>query len=297
MHWVLWASVGYFLNAVAISIDKALLRRQALGNPAVYTIIISALGLLVLVLVPFGLGTPTVSSVALGLLSGAFFTLGLWSMFVVLRRGEASRVPAFIGSLNPLFVFLGSYLLMGERLTGLGFVAFAALVAGGFCMVGGVGGLDRRSRWLATGSAAAYGVAYVFLKLTFVGSGFVSGLVWSRLGGFVASLALLWVPGTWASLRHNASGGSVGPKLALLTGQGLASVGGLLNSYAITLASVTLVNALQGIQYVFLLGLAAVVSFRWPQLFHDEFSGEVLTRKVAGCVLIAAGLALLGGLG
>lgn len=296
MYWIWWATIGYFLNAVAISIDKALLKRKALGNPAVYTIIISSLGLLVLVLAPFGLTPPTVQSLTFGILSGAFFTLGLWTMFIVLQRGEASRVPAFIGSLNPLFVFLGSFLLMGERLGGQGFVAFIFLVAGGFCMVGGAGGLDSRSRWLAAASAAAYGVAYVLLKVTFTDSNFVSGLVWSRLGGFIAALALLWVPGTFAGLRRS-SGGSAGPKVALLSGQALASVGGLLNSYAITLASVTLVNALQGIQYVFLLGLAALVSFRWPQLFHDEFSGRVLVRKVAGCVFILVGLALLGNLG
>lgn len=297
MHWVLWASIGYFFNAVAISIDKALLKRQVVGNPAVYTIIISALGLLVLVLVPFGLVPPTATALTFGLLSGVFFTLGMWTMFVVLQRGEASRVPAFIGSLNPLFVFLGSFLLAGERLSLLGLVAFAFLVLGGFCMVGGPGGLDTRARWLAAASAAAFGVAYVLLKGAFTDSNFVSGLVWSRLGGFVAALALFLVPGTWANLRQSAGKGHGTSKLALLSGQGLASIGGLLNSYAITLASVTLVNALQGIQYVFLLGLAALVSFRWPQLFHDEFSGQVLARKVAGCALIIIGLVMLGSLG
>lgn len=293
MNWIVWATVGYFLNALAVAIDKALLRRREMGNPAVYTLLISCLGLLVLVLAPFGLEWPTIKVLALGLGSGVCFTLGLWLMFMVLQKGEASRVPAFIGSLNPVFVFLGSFLLAGEHLSLGEGAAFGCLVAGGLLMVGGSGGLSRRAMGTAVASSAVFGLAYVLLKLTFGEANFISGLVWSRLGGFVAALALLLLPGTIKGLRSSA-GSATGMKFAMLGGQALAAAGGLMNSFAITMASVTLVNALQGIQYVFLLALAALVSFKFPQFFRDEFSFAAVLRKASGTVLIVLGLALLG---
>jgi len=292
MGWIAWATLGYFLNAIAVAVDKALLGQRGMKDPAVYTILIATLGLFVFVLAPFGLERPTAASLTWGVLSGVFFTLGLWSMFTVLGRGEASRVPAFIGSLNPLFVFLGSFLFLSERLNTLEAVAFALLVGGGLLMVGGHGGLGRRDLFLAVASSAAFGIAFVLLKLTFSETNFISGLVWSRLGGFLAALALFLVPGTWSDLRLSFSaGGKV--QLAFVGGQLAGATAGLLNSYAITLASVTLVNALQGVQYVFLLIMAALVSFRWPQLFHDEFSPAVAGRKIGGTLLIVGALWLL----
>ena len=292
MTWIAWATIGYFLNAVALAVDKALLNRREMKDPAVYTLLISILGLLVLILAPWGFQWPSSTALAWGLGSGVFFTLGLWLMFTVLGQGEASRVPAFIGSLNPVFVLIGSFLFLQERLTVTGSLAFLFLVLGGWLMVGGHGGLNRRSLVLAVLSAAAFGAAYVLLKLTFNETNFIPGLIWSRLGGFCSALLLLLIPGTWQRFRQS-SGSQGGLKLAFIGGQAAGALSGLLNSYAITLASVTLVNALQGIQYVFLLGLAGLVSVRFSWLFKDEFSPVVLGRKLGGTLLIVVGLWLL----
>src|SRR3989344_4967684 len=116
MGWIGWAAIGYFFNAIVAIVDKSLLKRERLDNPAVYTFAISCLGLLALVLVPFGWHNPSLLGWWYGLGSGACFTAALWSLFTVLKQGEASRVPAYIGSLNPLFVFGASFFLIGERL-------------------------------------------------------------------------------------------------------------------------------------------------------------------------------------
>lgn len=46
MGWILWATLGYFLNAVALAIDKTLLGRKETSNPAIYTFYISTLSLI-----------------------------------------------------------------------------------------------------------------------------------------------------------------------------------------------------------------------------------------------------------
>ncbi len=208
MMWILWATIGYFLNATAIAVDKSLLNRRELKDPAVYTLLLSSLGLLVFVLAPWGLTWPSAKVLLLGLGTGLFFALGLWTMFMVLRVGEASRVPAFIGSLNPIFVFLFSWWLMNEHLSSFGFLAFVLLALGGFLMVGKAGGLKGKWFLIAIISAVAYGLSYVLLKLTFNETNFISGLIWTRLGQFVASLGLLLVPGTLSNYRGSFNSGS-----------------------------------------------------------------------------------------
>lgn len=293
MSWIVWATLGYLMNAVALATDKALLARRSVGNPAVYTLSISALGLLVLLLIPFGFSWPGFAYVWYALGSGLAFTLGLWLLFVVLERGEASRVPAFVGALSPVFVFSAAYFFLGERLVITEVFAFALLCLGGFTMVGGPGGLSMRYKFFAIVAAASFGLAAVCLKLAFLGSTFVTGLILTRLSGFAASLLLLLIPGTWAAFRQGVGHSQGGARFAFIGGQVAGAASGLLNNYAITIASVTLVNALQGVQYVFLLIISLVVSAHFPALFKEQFSGGVAWRKLIGTLAIGFGLWLL----
>ncbi len=290
MTWLIWASVGYFFNALVALVDKSLLGRERLDNPAVYTFAISCLGLLALVLVPFGWQTPSFIGWVWGLASGLCFTAALWVMFTVLKSGEASRVPAYIGSLNPLFVFAVSFLLIGERLALEQLLAFVVLVLGGFMMVSGRGGLNKKQISLAVLSSAIFGMAFVFLKLTFMETSFITGLVLSRTGAFLSGLLLLFLPGTLSSFSHMVKQTSGGIKFSFLAGQASGALAGVLNSYAVSLASVTLVQSLQGMQYVFILVLALLISYKWPQLLREEISSDVLVRKIIGIIFIAGGL-------
>lgn len=81
--------------------------------------------------------------------------------------------------------------------------------------------------------------------------------------------------------------------VVFVANKALAAVAFILLNYAISLGSVTVVNALQGTQYVFLLLLAATVSVRWPKLFREELSRVAVWQKVGGIVLVSLGVALL----
>lgn len=80
---------------------------------------------------------------------------------------------------------------------------------------------------------------------------------------------------------------------ALVISKGFGMTALILQNYAINLGSVTLVNALQGTQYLFLLGLAALVSRYYPRLWKEEYSRVTLTQRLAGMGLVGLGLILL----
>jgi len=53
------------------------------------------------------------------------------------------------------------------------------------------------------------------------------------------------------------------------------------------------VNALQGLQYVFLLFFAVFLSFKFPNILKEEVSRDVLLQKIIAVLLIGGGLVLL----
>lgn len=78
-----------------------------------------------------------------------------------------------------------------------------------------------------------------------------------------------------------------------MANKALAAGAFILLNYAISLGSVTVANALQGTQYVFLLLLATAVSVGWPKLFREELSRMAVWQKVSGIVLVSLGVVLL----
>ncbi|MBX4191713.1 MAG: hypothetical protein KW804_02865, partial [Candidatus Doudnabacteria bacterium] len=71
------------------------------------------------------------------------------------------------------------------------------------------------------------------------------------------------------------------------------TVGGFLQNYAVSLGSVSVVNALQGVQFVFLLILTSLLSIYFPKVLKEKISAEILTLKVTAIALISCGLYLL----
>lgn len=290
--WLAWTIVGYTLNAVSISIDKALFFTKQIRRPAAYVVTICVLGLLVFVLAPWGLHLPTFRGAWLSLLAGAFFVGGLWLLFISLQHGEASRVTSFIGAWSPIFVLLTTYWLIGEKLTWLELGAFILLVLGGFLIANGRGGLDKRGRWLAFGSAIGFALFYALSKEVFKEIDFINGLIWIRVTSFLFAMLLFIIPSTWPAIKESLVV-KTKAKLAFFGGQASSALSSLLINYAISLGSVTLINALQGLQYVFLLLIVALLSLKRPLLLKEELGGHILVRKLIAIVLIGFGLALI----
>lgn len=292
--WLPIVIFAYFLNAIAIVIDKFLLGKR-IPEPVVYTFWIAALGLLAVVLLPFGFALPDWQGWAIDFLAGFSFVAALLAMFTALKQTEASRVSPFIGGLSPIFVFLIAFLFLGERLAQREIWAFLFLLLGSFLIsldFGEVKKSGRRAFYFAFLAAFLFGLSYGLTKLVFNQQPFISGFVWIRVGAFVGALfLLLWPKARQAILHPPATAGET--KGIFLFGQACGAGSFLLVNYAIALASVTLVNVLQGVQYVFLLAMTIFISQKMPQLFREKTTKAIILQKIAAIVLIAAGLALI----
>ena len=66
-----------------------------------------------------------------------------------------------------------------------------------------------------------------------------------------------------------------------------------MQNYAIRLGSVTLINALQGTQYLFLLALTSLLSLKFPKILHEKVTTQTITQKIIAIVIISFGLVFL----
>lgn len=298
MSWLLIVTIAHLLNAGAFLVDKFLLVK-AVPKAAVYAFWIGVLGVFAVVLLPFGYVRPTVSEFLFAAAAGVLFQLALLFFFSALRWLETSRVVPVVGGGQPLIIFAFSALFLGERLTAMEFVAFVLLVAGSALIsidthdATPAENIKQRRGWLyAVLATIFFSASFTMTKAVFDMQPFISGFVWIRLGAFLfVLLFLLYTPWRRAILaREERPRGKYG---ALFLGGQLSGAGGaILINYAISLASVTIVTAMQGIQYAFLFLLAILLGRRFTQL-RERLTVSTVLRKIVAIIFISVGLVLL----
>lgn len=297
MSWFYFALLGYFLYAVVTVSSKFLLRQHATTKPLVFTFWVSILSLFTFVLAPFGLHWPGWGWLAFDILTGLVFFIALLTFYRALDINEASRASSVVGGLTPVFVLAFSALFLGEALGWQGLAAFAFLVLGGFLISlergrnGYKEGLKGLSSIVATIILGA--LYFVMLKYLFNYQDFITGFIWSRLGLVLAALGALTYP-VWRR-QISISWNQASPGLdALMVGTKIiAGLASLFISLAVALGPVSLVNALQGAQYVFLFFLVLVFSHYFPNVLREKLTGAIIAQKVAAIIFICAGLALI----
>lgn len=292
--WLIIIIVAYFLNALSAVVDKFLLTKK-IPQPAVYTFAIVLLGLFGLVLAPWGFGYISPFNFNIALIGGVAYSFALFALFKALTYNETSRITPLIGGLSPIFVFLFSFLILSERLNQSQIFAFVLIVLGSFVIAysSNTTHSDKKSYAWALLSAILFGIAYTLTKYIFGVTTFVNGFVWLRLTSFLGGMFLLMSPGNrsaiWQSFHQKeASTGGL-----FLLGQVSGSASFLLINYAISMASVILVNALQGVQYVFLLVMVLLLSIHYPKILEEKMHGAVLVQKIIAIILIGVGLSFL----
>lgn len=305
--WLFLAIGAYFLLALNGISDKFLLTK-AIKHPVAYafyagvtgplTFLLSLLGLLGSFLhvsfltSEFNLKFLSLGNTAVAILGGVCFPLALYFSYKAIQQTSISRILPIQGGLVPFFTLLLAYVILGERLTPNQMFAFIFLVAGAVL----ISFKKKHGEWhaLAMGnaiiSAFLFAVSLTLEKYVFNHVNFGSGLIWTRLGFFVSSVSFL-IPRRSRRYIFNApKETSTGNKFVYLGTRISGGLSGLMQNYAIKIGSVTLVNALQGTQYAFLLIMASVLSVKFPKILKEDVSSQKLFQKIIAILLISFGL-------
>lgn len=282
MSWLLVAIIGYFLLAGSAVLDKVILTKP-IKSPLLYTIYIGlTMGYAPLVL-PFFFSIDKFGGrwdlVALALVSGFLNTFSLWAFYAAVKRSDVSRAAPLVGVFAAAFTFIISSIAGVERLDLFEILIFLVLVGGALLLI--------RSKMLFTGvlSALLLSLSLVILKSVYQQSDFLASFLTARFGDFIIGVLLAVVFGKALGLRENwkaLKGESLGwiSFFKVVVGTGF-----LVQHYAFFLGSAIMVQALSGIQYLFVWLIVALVAHFWSQLPKEKFP--------VGTIIMLAGLFVL----
>jgi len=300
MLWLVIAVIAYLILAIVFVVNKYLLAGP-LPNPKAFAFYVGALGILILFIIPFtGFFAPSLFQIFLSLAAGALFVYALFWQYQALHLFEVSRVIPAIGALVPLFSFGLIYLFSfgKEVLSFSGIAAFILLVFGSVLITIKKGKLITLKGLRVSAIAAfLFSLSFVFTKYVYLEQPFWNSFIWMRIGGFLAALSFFLF---FREVKEEIFTKRVGfkPRTAVifLVNQVMGAGAVILQNWAIFLAPLvflTVINALQGVQYVFLLIFAALLSWKFPQILKEEIAKEVILQKIVAILLISGGLILL----
>lgn len=299
MLWLVVATFAYLILAIVFLVDKYLLAGR-IPDPKVYAFYVGISGILALILVPFvDFYLPEPFQIILSILAGVFFIYGIFWFYKALHLFEASRVVPAIGGILPIFTFLLIYLFSGEEKTlkFWEFLAFILLVLGSVLITykGGVK-FSLKSIQISILAAFFLALSIVFTKYVYLAQPFWSGYIWIRIGTFLMGIFFLLTPEVKNELFRARISFQKKTATIFLSNQAAGAGATILQNWAIALAPllyVAFINALQGVQYVFLLIFATLLSLKFPKILKEEISREAILQKIIAILIIGTGLVLL----
>ena len=106
---------------------------------------------------------------------------------------------------------------------------------------------------------------------------------------------MAFIPMLWKKNRHDLKNQKQSRRAAktakrFLFGQACGGTGNLLVTYAVSLASVTLVQALQGTQYIFLFLGVLFLTFYFPRILKEKVTKEIVLQKTIAILIIVTGI-------
>lgn len=300
MSWLLVAILSYFILAVVFLIDKYLLV-SSIPNPKVYAFYVGILGILSLFFAPFvGFYIPETYQITLGILAGAIFVFALLWFYKALSLFEASRVVPAIGGLTPLFTFGLVYLFSrGQEILSFSeFIAFLLLIFGSVLIVSEKDKfINSKSLKISLIAAFLLSLSFIFTKYLYLALPFWTGFIWRSIGGVLMAICFFIVfPEIKKEVFKKREKSPPKTAIIFLGNQAMGGVASILQNWAIALAPliyIAFINALQGIQYVFLLIFTVLLSLKFPQILKEEISRKIIFQKIISILLIGAGLLIL----
>lgn len=305
MTWISFAILGYFFNALSQLLDKVILTEKHIPKPAVYAFYVAMFSLFSLIFAPFGISFIPFHYLWIFLLSGALFVGGLLLLYYAVKEGNVARIAPLVGLTTSVTVLLGSGFfpsIFGEiSFNAEVWVALILFVIGGVLISYDLPFRKTdRLPLAALVSGFLLGVSLLLLRYGYTEIDFINGLIWSRLGMVAAGFALLLVPVYRKQIfvhhepKNIKSTKNVKTLLLFVINKSCAGVASFLIIYATAQGSVSFVQALNGIQYVFLLFLVIPMSVRYPHIFDEHLSFWDWAQKGLALVLITLGFWFAG---
>lgn len=296
MNWLIISIASYLFFAIASLGDKVVLKKTP--KPKLYAFYVSFLSIFAIFILPFvHFNFPDKQTLIWASLDAIIYVWGLYTLFLALEKFDVSRTIPTIGALQPILVFVLALVFWPSATLTLSFaniVAFLLLLIGGvmISMEKNIN-LTKDSLFLSFLTALLFSLDFIFQKFVFQGTDLISGFILMRLLGVIVCLVFLLDKEVRRDIFKK-EGEKTG--LIFIIAQGAGGLATVFQSWAIKIVPVAylaIINALKGIQYVFLFIMTILFSWFVPKLLKESLSKKVLIQKLIAIVIIALGLFVL----
>lgn len=309
MNWIFLAVAAQFFNAIVALIDKRIVSDDKfLPKPfvyAFYTCLISGGWIIVYLisLLPFafldvgipsfsGVMKPTLEVVSLALLSAYTFFFALVSLFSALKKADASDVIPVVGATSALASFGLGYFFLNTDLSS-NFVWGIILLAGGTYLVSRFQ-FSLKTAFISVHAGIFFALHFITIKGLFLTTSFDDGFFWSRVAFVFFALSLLMVPSYFDKIKTQTKSVTKKAGLFILSSKLLAGVSTILILKATDLGDVAVVQALGGLQFVFILLIGIFFSVCAPKTTAGrECRHDNIFRKAIFVAIITIGFLIL----
>lgn len=301
MSWFLIALGAPFLWAISNYIDKYMLSRFFKpGKFGGIFILSTVIGLLTPPIIYFF--KPDVLAVEAAnalimILIGFVGSFMFFPYFIALQKeGVTTVVPLF--QTIPVFVYILSYFILGEQLSGVQIMASLMVIAGAIVLsVEMEGRLRFRNDvfWLMTLASLVSAVDIVLFKMLALKTDYWTVNFWGDIGyAAVAAGIFFFFPGARAEFFSVFTTKRRGVMGANIFNEIIGAGGGLLIAYATLLAPAALVWVTNGFQpfFVFVIGIILTVYF--PRLGTESLARRHIVQKLLAITIMFVGVYLLG---
>lgn len=297
MTWLYLALTAQLLFAVVFVVDTFLVKTD-IRNPWVFASFIGGVSGAAAIMLLFFPGIPETTLLGLNFIGGLSLVFALVAFFALLFKFEATRVVPIVGAFVAVWGLFFDVLFLGQEFSPPQLMAFLLLVVGGFFLALDIN--NRAFKWklifASVGAAFLFGLNFALTKYGFEEQGFWEAFIWIRLGSFVTVIPFVLFAGFRKEFVKTAKRLKKNVGVLFLGNQALGGTAFFLQSLAIDMKNPSLVNALQGTQYVFLFIMVAVFQSRSKKAksaLKESFDIATVVVKGAGILLVAVGVGLL----
>jgi len=313
-EWILLVSIAHLLLAFVSLVDKYIVTSKKVPKAILLTFFVGLMALgsnlvfflkyLRLGLYNFGINLPifdlpdlinvswpSESLLVLIILSGYSFLLGIYFSYKAYKKADASDVVPIVGSVNAVFTLIISYFVLEQKLSVNFFIGFILLVIG--TSIVSHFRFKLQTLLFTIYSGIFFAIHYTTLKIMFLDNNYDQAFFWSRLGIFFSALTLLFIPGLLSHLKIKNHKQTLKTSLLVFGNVILGGVAGILITKAIDIGDVSLIQALNGLQFAFVFFLSLILGKITPIDFGENNTIRDIIQKTISVLIILIGFSML----
>jgi drug/metabolite transporter (DMT)-like permease len=305
MSWLTLTIIAQLLNSIVALIDKYLVTSKRVATPLLYvfyTGVLTFLGILVFVpsLLIQNSNLPSFSNVTS--LSFYTFTLisitvifqlfALWTLFNALKKNDASDVMPVVGSMSAISALIIGFVLFQNTLSAHFTIGFLLLVIGTLFISHFK--FSKKVFSFVVISGIFFAIYSILLKFSLSLVGFETGFFWLSLLMSIYSSFLLFSPQIRRAIKSQKGEKHVKKTGALvLINKIIAGIAGIFLIKAIEIGEVSMVQALGGLQFLFLFIFALILGPYTSIDFGETYNRKDVYQKLFAISIIFIGFVLL----